>query len=426
MSFYIGKDNNGDAILHITNGVTPQSSIKSTVLANTQFHSSLPYLEVEEYKMINVSSTRLEAPIAFLNALTYTNPYFLIVDGKLQTIAMGLFMYLWNNGNASTTSSTPSNTYKYIDKPNTGDCYVYIIKNILNRNYVPFAPINNEIIKNGTSIIVRGKNLLNVKYIQNAVINAVDTQFYTDQLTTSENRKIQIVNSRATGSLGIQSNPSESSIIRGEHRIFSSLYNTKSKYKEKTPQRFAGDVGTTPVFYGSCGQSGTYVAPQDSFGIIGSGFEPGDLFVLDWIPSATPIDGIYDAQLFQYKEGFIGVCTLVQEFIGGWYIDAHTVCGEVDDTHRGSCSWTWTVPYGDTCEDFEGLGEVCGTCYDSNYASIQIHAEFVLEGHNGDIEVKCNSRYGFTSASCRCDFNIMYGYAIQVTYYLYSSILKFY
>ena len=34
MSFYTGKDNSNNAILHITNGVTPQSSMKSGVLAN--------------------------------------------------------------------------------------------------------------------------------------------------------------------------------------------------------------------------------------------------------------------------------------------------------------------------------------------------------------------------------------------------------
>lgn len=52
MSFYLGKDNNGGAILHITNGVTPQSTMKSGVLANTTFHSSLP---LSTYKLIPVT-----------------------------------------------------------------------------------------------------------------------------------------------------------------------------------------------------------------------------------------------------------------------------------------------------------------------------------------------------------------------------------
>ena len=49
MSFYTGRDNSSEAIMHITNGVTPKSAMKAGVLANSVFHSSLPYLDIEEY-----------------------------------------------------------------------------------------------------------------------------------------------------------------------------------------------------------------------------------------------------------------------------------------------------------------------------------------------------------------------------------------
>ena len=58
MSMFIGKTNQmqSESILHITNGITPLATMKTgAVLATTQFHSSLPYLEIEEYKFIRIS-----------------------------------------------------------------------------------------------------------------------------------------------------------------------------------------------------------------------------------------------------------------------------------------------------------------------------------------------------------------------------------
>lgn len=45
MSLFIGKDNSNNALLHTTNGVNDISSMKSSVLANTMFHTSLPYVQ---------------------------------------------------------------------------------------------------------------------------------------------------------------------------------------------------------------------------------------------------------------------------------------------------------------------------------------------------------------------------------------------
>lgn len=45
MSLYIGKDNNGNTLLHTTAGASDVSSMKSGVLANTMFHTSMPYVQ---------------------------------------------------------------------------------------------------------------------------------------------------------------------------------------------------------------------------------------------------------------------------------------------------------------------------------------------------------------------------------------------
>lgn len=45
MSLFIGKDNSNNALLHTTSSVTDSASMKNSVLANTVFHSSLPYVQ---------------------------------------------------------------------------------------------------------------------------------------------------------------------------------------------------------------------------------------------------------------------------------------------------------------------------------------------------------------------------------------------
>ena len=45
MSLYIGKDNSNNSLLHTTTGVNDISSMKNSVLVNTMFHTSLPYVQ---------------------------------------------------------------------------------------------------------------------------------------------------------------------------------------------------------------------------------------------------------------------------------------------------------------------------------------------------------------------------------------------
>ena len=104
MSFYTGKDNSNNAIMHITNGVTPKSAMKAGVLANSVFHSSLPYLEIKEYTPISVTYmpkryyfTYGDGPaidrtykflfitmgIDFINGLEKGQCYFIVMNGRI-------------------------------------------------------------------------------------------------------------------------------------------------------------------------------------------------------------------------------------------------------------------------------------------------------------------------------------------------------
>ena len=52
MSLFIGDDNSGNPIVHMTSGTTTESSMKSGVNTSTIFHSSLPYLQQLHYEVV--------------------------------------------------------------------------------------------------------------------------------------------------------------------------------------------------------------------------------------------------------------------------------------------------------------------------------------------------------------------------------------
>lgn len=423
MSFYTGKDNNGDVILHITNGVTPQSSMKSGVLANSIFHSSLPYLEVEEYQLTRVSSTRLEAPIAFINAVNENNPYFITVDNVLQNQAMGMTTYIWEDINGNTSGGLynyPNNTYKYIKKDSTtSNNYGYIIKNILNRNYVPFIPTQNDILIGNGNFNVKGKNLNITKYIQNGVLNSVDRVINTNQAP------IQIINSvnAHTSNLEIVSTPAETYIARNNHKVFSSNVNTKSKYLAKTPQQHSGWVNRSPSFYGGCGISGGYSSPEVLMLNLGVGYQEGDMVLIDWEPNASSRPNAkYDTCLVKYKEGFITLLSAWEHQVQGEYFTSITYC--CYDACDGTGGWVdcgWT----DYCN---GSNEVtCGYCSDSGTSGIDILAFWILRGESGVLKIYSQANYAlWSSGGCRCDYYQYQGWGIFAQYDVYASTIKFY
>ena len=55
MSLFIGDDNSGNPIVHMTSGTTTESSMKSGVNTDTIFHSSLPYLQQLHYEVVSVN-----------------------------------------------------------------------------------------------------------------------------------------------------------------------------------------------------------------------------------------------------------------------------------------------------------------------------------------------------------------------------------
>lgn len=421
MSFYTGKDNSNNAILHITNGVTPQSSMKSGVLANSIFHSSLPYLEVEVHKMIRVDANTLEAPISFINSVGSKQPFFLTVDGVLQNFAMDLFMYRWHSSSNATTN-WPTNTYKYIRKASTTEeNYAYIIKNINNRNYVPFTPTANDIKIGGGEFKIKGKNLYDVIFLQNAVINSEDNAFYADNSNPDVTRRMQAINSKVIGSVEIKSDPSETYIARGGHKLFTSNNLAKSKYKEKTPAVIPGAYNITPQWFYGCGSNGTLISPKVRVGIQASGFSDGDMFLLDWVPQSTEI---YDMGLYKFKQGYIGTPS--------YWSHSELRMGNDSCNGRVTCCYPMSGDcYGDIdCYSCYIEGADCVSieeveCQDYPFTYYDVIAKWILEGEGSDVVLYHQATYTISSDNCMCGCST-WGSGIQFGYESRLSTIKFY
>ena len=421
MSFYTGKDNSNDAVLHITNGVTPQSSMKSGVLANSIFHSSLPYLELEVHKMIRVDSNTLEAPISFINSVGSKQPFFLTVDGVLQNYAMDLFMYRWHSSSNATTN-WPNNTYKYIRKASTTEeNYAYIIKNINNRNYVPFTPTANDIKIGGGEFSIKGKNLYNTVFLQNAVLNSEDNAFYADNDNPDNNRRMQAINSKVIGSVEIKSDPSETYIARGGHKLFTSNNLAKSKYKEKTPAVIPGAYNITPQWFYGCGSNSTLVSPKVRVGVQASSFSDGDMFLLDWVPQGTEI---YDMGLYKFKQGYIGTPSYWSH--AELRMGSDSCDGSVTCCYRGSSDcWIDTDCFNCYMENNANCSVISLECQDYPVTYYDVTAKWILEGEGSDVILYHQATYTISSDNCMCGCNT-WGSGIQFWYASRLATIKFY
>ena len=347
MSFYTGKDNSNNAILHITNGVTPKSAMKAGVLANSVFHSSLPYLDIEEYvpEIISYSAQTqalgyrggykrlckilyFKMGIDFINSLEQGQSYFVTLNGRIFNLYSAGGIIGWCDAvdaqiyslllrlnvsykptnanpvgfvimNAHETESfddslLPSSNMIY-NESSDNDIKVYKFKNLYVDGYRPFAPTNNEIFIDNDNFIVRGKDLYDTSYIQKGVINAVD-----EVVTTSDLKyKLTLVNSRARGPLSVHSHAAESKIMRGEHTLFTSLQQPKSKYAGVSTN-ISAIVNSTIVYVEDVYIFGRRINRYAT----NFYFSEGDMFVLSPVDSAINNSG----QLFVFTEGFIGYC----------------------------------------------------------------------------------------------------------------------
>lgn len=246
MSLYAGKDDTGTSILHLTSGNTELLDMKGPPLANTVFHSELPYVTYTEYPcwatvVRGIPFIQVSQDTA--NALGNSTMFFITIGGVVvqssqntltftsgwMNIKYGMWFSIYNyNGGFYSPSFSPGGDYYLFLPPwgsNLSDIHVYAL-NIVNGTFLGVPKSNNEILINNDNFIVRGVDLLHLKYLSCNKINNSD-------LTYSLNGSyLQLINSIDTVGkhLSMISNRVESSIYRDSDAIYTSLVKGSVSY----------------------------------------------------------------------------------------------------------------------------------------------------------------------------------------------------
>lgn len=111
MSFYLGKDDSTNYILHTTNKQESEGAMKSGVLYSTTFHSSLPYLQILYEDTINLRKDTYSNQYGSwyrYSAMFSTESIDLILQGYLYSIIVNTA----NSGNQD--CAIPGMSYSYV------------------------------------------------------------------------------------------------------------------------------------------------------------------------------------------------------------------------------------------------------------------------------------------------------------------------
>lgn len=337
MSFFLGKDSSGDSVLHITQGTNTIPEMLGGVRSNTVFHSSLPYIEIEEYSCTtsiettsvydaiigsytNVNKLLITPESSFL--ASYSNEaYFITVNGVSpkyfsnpnNTTSGGVLCnWLWYSGTSS--SSTPSTTYsttkfwlrnfRILYHPSFGIWYQQVVDNTFENitapytvklykvknldrygNYI-FNATSGGIMVSNTSFNVNGKESIDYSYISRTKLNTTDNQITADGSGSfNSTNAIYTVLPPSSGSFKLLSNFGNSKIYRGNYLMFDSnsppvsLYNTTSSY-------------TVPLL-----NAPTDIRYTWSF-VVASGFTSGMLFTISSIKKGFNSSQLYGDSVF--------------------------------------------------------------------------------------------------------------------------------
>lgn len=332
MSLYIGPDNNEDKILHITKGETSAVQMKASLLSSTVFHSSLPYLQWEEYVGATSSEVYLDvtreddydfepgnylkvtAPNNFLSAIAGTTiKYFVTINDVIvqQSVAHATSMFPWFSsivsrpigGNDYPSISTP---YTWMVSPGGGayDIKFYTL-NINTDGYVPISRPSTDILIND-GIIINGVDLSTFRFLQSGNINNTDKT-----INVNGGLPLQLVNhTLPAGEMRLQSDTSGTSISVGDKDIFSTYHSIpKVKYNSTETKSVSFSHVEFNVSYK---QWTTYTRTASLF----SGFASGDMFVMEASDENQLVPGslVGLSTIFTYKDGVIGATKLLPRY----------------------------------------------------------------------------------------------------------------
>ena len=271
MSLFVGKNNQGISVLHISKTEASLEYMKNyPQYVNTAFHSELNYLTAKRFTGFSIIRGYTETSGGwthkfdavyltdeFLNFIAANGSpgFIMFIDGALfvsyaaaawggQFIAFAPGSYLTD------PAAYPSYAKRYLGLPNTvysGSVELFTL-NVGYNGFIPTAKTNNEISIKRSSIKVRGVELNKFDYVSTQPMNAYDKSmrfwYYTYNYSTYPatqtevtSNYLQIVQSSLiSGSMELDKN----SIKIGGHTIFSSSASAGNlQYKDMSTKYYS-------------------------------------------------------------------------------------------------------------------------------------------------------------------------------------------
>jgi len=270
MSLFIGKVSN-IPVLHITNTSTDATTIATTTaIAQTSFHSSLPYLICSKYDLTSTSVAGknnimyFQAPLSAIKEITNSNHMFFITilvagtwyflaNGTTQVTPINSLVGFSSNPSKGVETTSINSTYNYIQTTKDTTKAMLFTLNVLNRGggYVPITlNISAGINVGNNNLTVMGNDLSNTVYVSNTIFNPIDLV-----ATGGNSSTFQLLNTLNTNTgMSIISDNTSTRILRGGEIIFNSaVVNNKVIFRDSahtivpSKKLYGGDIYDTSI-----------------------------------------------------------------------------------------------------------------------------------------------------------------------------------
>lgn len=205
MSMYLGKDNTGEFIFHVTSSVTDENVMKSsTAVSNTIYHSKGNYLEVHRfdavsyaypsggYTTVEFNFNAMYDLYAYYNSTFYKQCFLIIASGKVVALNLG---HYWGTSHSVIDSITSGYDYtkNFTWLPGIHTSVYMLVFNVSAQDALgvfPSVKATSAQLTTTKGITFAGrKSLYQYSQISN-VINNVDPTF-----TDFSGNSLQVVNS---------------------------------------------------------------------------------------------------------------------------------------------------------------------------------------------------------------------------------------
>lgn len=231
MSLYIGKDNIGDSILHITSETQTETEMKSGIVNSTIFHSKEGLVTIKKYSSISMTGSTsdmyVEFPAEGIEYLHSTSPrliFQVVVNGKVHdylkwanNVDGMMFWYNAVNGNYS-TDPEPGYRFIRIGNSTTINSVELLVFNVdVEGNTYHPIPQTNDILIDSTQVSIGSIDISSINYVVTPPVNTSDYSFFD-----SNGIQTQIINT-TTPSSGVSFNmQSPISVHLGSKKILDS------------------------------------------------------------------------------------------------------------------------------------------------------------------------------------------------------------